>query len=107
MTSTWTRTKQAISRVRLAGRAGPHPKLAFAYERLLRAELFNADQMASHGIDLATRHQLGAVNTRDFLLGRLDDNEALLKQSCSALTEAQASDRRITPAAEWLLDNFS
>ncbi|MCF7533689.1 glycoside hydrolase family 94 protein [Pseudomonas petrae] len=106
MTSTWKRTKQAISRVTLAGRAGAHPKLAFAYERLLRAELFNADQMASHGIALAGHHQLGAVTARDFLLGRLDDNEALLKESCNALTQAQASDRRITPAAEWLLDNF-
>lgn len=62
--------------------------------------------MASHGIALATQHQLGAVTARDFLLGRLDDNEALLKESCNALTQAQTSDRRITSAAEWLLDNF-
>jgi cellobiose phosphorylase len=73
---------------------------------MLRAELFNADQMADHGIALAGQHQLSALSAQDSLLGRLDDNEVLLNRSCTALTEAQLSSRRMTPAAEWLLDNY-
>nr|GFD57788.1 hypothetical protein [Tanacetum cinerariifolium] len=62
--------------------------------------------MADHGIALARQHRLTALSSRDAMLGRLDDNEALLKRSCAALSEAQQSSRRVTPAAEWLLDNF-
>ena len=106
MTSKWIRTRLFLSRWVAFYRVGkfPHPK--FAYEPILRSELFNADQMASHGIALANQHQLSVLSSHDALLGRLDDNETLLNQSCTALTQAQLLDRRVTPAAEWLLDNY-
>jgi cellobiose phosphorylase len=94
------------SRLTARYRTGKYPPVKFAYEQILRAELFNAEQMADHGIALAGQHRLSALSTRDALLGRLDDNERLLNRSCSALTQAQRSSRRVTPAAEWLLDNY-
>ncbi|MGY2169082.1 GH36-type glycosyl hydrolase domain-containing protein [Pseudomonas gingeri] len=78
----------------------------FAYEPLLRSELFSAEQMASHGTLLAQQHHLNRRSSKDALLARLADNEATLASSCRALTTAPASTRRATPAAEWLLDNY-
>ncbi|WP_166364900.1 GH36-type glycosyl hydrolase domain-containing protein [Pseudomonas akapageensis] len=78
----------------------------FEYEPILRSDLFNAQQMADHGIGLARQHQLGRLSKKDALLGRLADNQLLLDRSCTALRTAQLSSRRATPAAQWLLDNY-
>ena len=78
----------------------------FEYEPILRSDLFNAQQMADHGIVLARQHVLGRLSRKDALLGRLTDNQLLLERSCAALKTVQLSSRRATPAAEWLLDNF-
>ncbi|WP_394561065.1 GH36-type glycosyl hydrolase domain-containing protein [Aquipseudomonas alcaligenes] len=86
-----------------------HPRSSprkFAYEPVLRAELFSAEQMATHGHQLAKQHQLSPRSTSAALLVRLDDNEALLVHSCAMLSEVPPATRRATPAAEWLLDNF-
>ena len=72
----------------------------------LRSELFSADQMEHHGMTLAGWHRLSPGRPRDRLLRRLADNEAVLLSVHSLLTEAVKADRRITPAGEWLLDNF-
>src|SRR5208282_210502 len=42
----------------------------------------------------------------DQLLARLADNEVILTGTRSLLIDAIATGRRITPAGEWLLDNF-
>jgi len=75
-------------------------------ERPLRAELFSADQMAQHGKALAGSHQVRLGRHRDRLLGRLAENESLLREVHGLLTQDVKADRRITPAGEWLLDNF-
>jgi cyclic beta-1,2-glucan synthetase len=106
MNGIWTRIQRAISRAPRLWRAGRFSPPRFEYEPILRSELFSADQMASHGIALAGQHRLTALSARDSMLRRLDDNESLLKRSCTALAQAQLSTRRATPAAEWLLDNF-
>lgn len=72
----------------------------------LRSELFSADQMERHGQTLAGWHRLTGGRPRDRLLKRLADNESVLLSVHSLLTEAVKSERRITPAGEWLLDNF-
>jgi cellobiose phosphorylase len=77
-----------------------------AAEQPLRAELFSADQMEQHGRVLAGLHTLGAPRARDGLLERLDQNEALLQETCALLTVAISATRSITPAGEWLLDNL-
>ncbi|MBF0220152.1 MAG: cyclic beta 1-2 glucan synthetase, partial [Gammaproteobacteria bacterium] len=72
----------------------------------LRAELFSTEQMAQHGVRLASAHRLSAKRTPDQLLSRLADNEGRLIETRRQLTETVAANLRITPAGEWLLDNF-
>ncbi len=72
----------------------------------LRSELFSADQMEQHGKTLARSHKLGLGYTPDLLLARLAENEVVLRGVHSLLTEATNAERRITPAGDWLLDNF-
>jgi cyclic beta-1,2-glucan synthetase len=76
------------------------------YEPPLRSELFSSDQMEQHGKTLAGLHILGAIYASDQLLARLADNEDVLTKTRSLLMEAITTDRRITPAGDWLLDNF-
>jgi len=75
-------------------------------EAPLRSELFSSDQMDQHGRTLAGLHTLGPGRARDRLLTRLAENEDLLLGVHNLLTEAIKANRRITPAGEWLLDNF-
>ncbi len=72
----------------------------------LRSELFSAEQMEQHGKTLAGLHQLSPGRPRDRLLTRLAENEGVLIGVRDLLTEAVRANRRITPAGEWLLDNF-
>ena len=72
----------------------------------LRSELFSSDQMEQHGKTLAGLHKLGLGRARDRLLTRLAENEDVLLGVRNLLTEAIKATRRITPAGEWLLDNF-
>ncbi|WP_090192347.1 MULTISPECIES: GH36-type glycosyl hydrolase domain-containing protein [unclassified Duganella] len=72
----------------------------------LRAELFSAAQMAAHGKTLAQHHELSKRGGRDRLLSRLAENAAVIDSTCDALTAAVKAGRQITPASEWLLDNF-
>ena len=75
-------------------------------EAPLRAELFSADQMDRHGRFLAGSHQLATGRRPDQLLARLIENYAVLMWTCGLLTNAVKTNRRVTPAGEWLLDNF-
>ena len=72
----------------------------------LRAELFSAAQMAAHGKTLAHHHELSKRGGRDRLLSRLSENAAVISATCDELTAAVKEGRQITPASEWLLDNF-
>jgi cyclic beta-1,2-glucan synthetase len=72
----------------------------------LRAELFSADQMEQHGVRLASAHRLMPGRVPEQLLSRLAANERVLIETCNRLTATVAAKHRITPAAEWLLDNF-
>ncbi len=72
----------------------------------LRSELFSSDQMDQHGKTLASSHKLSLGRAPDRLLTRLAENESVLIGACKLLTAAVTANRRITPAGEWLLDNF-
>ncbi len=75
-------------------------------EQPLRAELFSVDQLERHSKGLAGWHQLASGRAPDKLIPRLDENERVLLESYDLITAAVAKNRRIAPAAEWLLDNF-
>ena len=72
----------------------------------LRAALFSADQMALRGKQLASVHVLSTARGPDRLLARLAANTAVLVKVCELLAATVAAKLRLTPAAEWLLDNF-
>jgi cyclic beta-1,2-glucan synthetase len=72
----------------------------------LRAELYSADQMEQHGKDIVAAHRIASGRASHRLLERLGDNERRLVEIRSLLAAAVADNRRITPGAEWLLDNF-
>ena len=72
----------------------------------LRSELFSADQMELHGKALAQSHQVATARAQDSLLSRLAENEAVLTDAVDLLTAAIKADQQISPAGEWLLDNF-
>lgn len=86
-------------------RIGP-PLKNLNEEPPLRSELFSADQMDQHGERLAASHKLASERAPDQLLTRLAENETVLVGVCSLLTAAATESRRVTPAEEWLLDNF-
>ena len=87
----------------------PENDLAEKYsgdEPPLRSELFSVDQMEQHGRILAGLHTLSLEQAPDQLLARLTENEDVLIGVRDLLAEAVKANRRITPAGEWLLDNF-
>ena len=94
------RRLQAFRRYRVAARTRPEQEPA------LRSELFSGEQMERHGRVLAGQHQFSQRTGGDLLLSRLADNEAVITHTCERLTNATRRKRRITPAGEWLLDNF-
>jgi len=71
-----------------------------------RAELFNIEQLERHGKYLANVHQIKKGYTKERLLKRLADNEKILIEIRDLLTQAIKENHLITPAGEWLLDNF-
>ncbi|HZA95282.1 MAG TPA: glucoamylase family protein, partial [Burkholderiaceae bacterium] len=75
-------------------------------EAPLRSELFSADQMEQYGKTLAATHKITTRRSRDSLLARLADNESKLVEACNLLCESLSVHQRITPAGEWLIDNF-
>ena len=70
------------------------------------AELFSAIQMERHGITLALSHRLTQKLAPSLLLSRLSESEAILTQSCEILAKKTVTHNELSPASEWLLDNF-
>ncbi|MDZ7625925.1 MAG: hypothetical protein U5J96_15955 [Ignavibacteriaceae bacterium] len=76
-------------------------------ESPMRSELFSADQMEQHGKILAGTHTLVSESqSNQKLLKRLSENEDFLFSVHDLLTETVKAKHAITPAGEWLLDNF-
>lgn len=84
----------------MAGHSRPSPG-----EPPLRAELFSVEQLTRHAKGLAVQHHVVAGRHSNQLLARLGQNEQIICDFNRA-TLAVSPDRNITPAAEWLLDNF-
>ena len=75
-------------------------------EEPFRSELFSSDQMDRHGKVLAKSHKLQKGLRFDRLLKRLENNEKTLLEVRNLLVESIRADKTVTPASEWLLDNF-
>ncbi len=79
---------------------------AYSKEEPLRAELFSSSQMQKFAVTLARSHKLNKNATEDHLLKRLDDNENILHKVRKLIADAIKRKQQITPASEWLIDNF-
>ncbi|MGO1068792.1 GH36-type glycosyl hydrolase domain-containing protein [Lysobacter sp. CA199] len=101
---TFSRWLSFPRRLRRWGRiAKRRPWLA---EEPLRSRLLSAEQMEQYGKALAQTHRVQAEAGSDLLLARLKDNEGMLDDASGLLTQMVQDEVRITPAGEWLLDNF-
>jgi cellobiose phosphorylase len=76
-----------------------------ACEPPLRAELFSVEQLTRHAKALAASHRMVAQQGSNRLLSRLGQNEDVLR-AFNRSTLNLNTNGRITPADEWLLDNF-
>jgi cyclic beta-1,2-glucan synthetase len=73
-----------------------------------RAELFSVAQLQQHARTLAGWHQLAPPgHDRDnMLLARLAANEDALREAYELIADVVKRAQKITPAAEWFLDNY-
>ena len=76
-------------------------------EEPIRAELFSVERLEQFAVVLAEQ-QKAVYLPKIFpkLLPRLEDNGNILIAAYRSLAEAIRSERAISPAAEWLVDNF-
>ncbi|MBL7857818.1 MAG: cyclic beta 1-2 glucan synthetase [Cyclobacteriaceae bacterium] len=72
----------------------------------LRAELFSTEQMEYHAQQLAVHQTVSYGQSAELLLKELSDNEKILFQVNSLLQKSVKEKKSISPAAEWMLDNF-
>jgi cyclic beta-1,2-glucan glucanotransferase len=76
-------------------------------EELLREELFSVERLEQHGRSLAAAQPVSAGRMRGrSLTARLGDNARVLLAAYRDIATAVHAGRPITPAAEWLLDNY-
>jgi len=73
----------------------------------IRAELFGVERLEQHAESLAAAQKITASPThRRRLTPRVHENGRVLLESYRTIAEAIHSQQVITPAAEWLVDNF-
>jgi cyclic beta-1,2-glucan synthetase len=73
----------------------------------IRAELFGVERFEQHAESLAAAQRvMGESGKGRRLLSRVHDNGRVLREAYRELARAIRDERAITPAAEWLVDNF-
>jgi hypothetical protein len=90
---------------RLLGVTGPHPP--WDDSAPIRAELFSVERLGEHARSLAAAQGVMAGERKGASLAkRLAENEAVLLSAYRDIAKAVDAGTVITPAAEWLIDNF-
>ncbi|WHZ13657.1 MAG: Cyclic beta-1,2-glucan synthase [Nitrospira sp.] len=83
--------------------AAPSPEL----EEPIRAELFGVERLEQHAESLAAAQIVTGASRRGRLLTpRVLENGRVLLESYRTIARAIREEKAITPAAEWLVDNF-
>src|SRR5260221_1080140 len=73
----------------------------------IRSELFSVERLESHADSLAEAHRVLAGYSRGRpVLARLGENARVLDEAYRVIADTTRDGRPISPAAEWLLDNF-
>src|SRR5512134_1263122 len=76
-------------------------------EEPILAELFSAERLEQHARTLAAAQTVTDTPRRGRALGpRIADDSRVLLEAYRVLARAIKDERSITPAAEWLVDNF-
>ncbi|HET9885444.1 MAG TPA: glucoamylase family protein, partial [Candidatus Binatia bacterium] len=76
-------------------------------EEPIRAELFSSERLEQHGESLALAQRVTTTPRRGRpLLPRVLDNGRVLRESYRTTAQAVREERAITPASEWLVDNY-
>jgi cyclic beta-1,2-glucan synthetase len=72
----------------------------------IRFELFSDERMAQHAASLAKEQKARVIPEGLDLMPRVRENSRLLVEAYKAIGKSAREHRAITPAAEWMLDNF-
>ena len=86
---------------------GSSGESAFDFEEVIRAEIFSVGRLEQHAASLAFAQAVTArpIAVRQ-LTGRLRENQRALASAHRAIARSIAAGGAITPAAEWLVDNY-
>jgi cyclic beta-1,2-glucan synthetase len=85
------------------GRVRPEAEL----EEPILAELFSVERLEQHAQSLATAQTVTDSPRKGYAVGpRIAENGRVLLEAYGVLARAVKDEQSITPAAEWLLDNF-
>src|SRR5580693_5434161 len=86
----------------------PSPPSPTDLSEPIREELWGVERLEQHGESLAAAHRVrpGRARDRGRLTARVRDNGRALLRSYRTIAEAIREERAITPASEWLVDNF-
>ena len=77
------------------------------HEDPIREELFSVERLEQYAAELAAEHRISSNPRRGRrLLPRLQENGRKLVAVYRILADAIRNDRTVSPAAEWLVDNF-
>src|SRR5438477_10454030 len=73
----------------------------------IREELYSIERLEHYAAALAAEHQIAEKPQRaSLLLPRLEENGRKLLAAYNSLAESIGDEHVISPAAEWLVDNF-
>src|SRR6185437_762384 len=75
-------------------------------EKPFQAEFFSVERLEQYAQSLAGEHKTVTRKGRAQLLPRLEDNGRILEAAYRSLVDALREGRTISPAAEWLVDNY-
>jgi cyclic beta-1,2-glucan synthetase len=76
-------------------------------ESPIRAEIFGVARFQQHGISLGQAHEVGAKPPRrTAFFPRIQDNIRVLREAHAYIGLQEVAGHHVSPAGEWLLDNF-
>ncbi len=75
-------------------------------EAPIRFELFSTERLEQHAVSLAHAQKVSSRKEGRKLIPRVRENSRVLLEAYKIIAKAVHEQHAITPAAEWLLDNF-
>ena len=82
---------------------GSHPG---GEESPIRFELFSNERLQQHAASLAKAQKISHLKTGVYLIPRVRENSMVLFEAYKSVAKTVREQHAITPAAEWLLDNY-